>query len=392
LLATVVVLLLPGMANAGGTGSIEGEVTTDGGTPIADVWACAYPTQGEFAEFCDFTEADGLYSIANLEAGAYKVEFWPESEAPSYVGEFYDDKPYWVEADEVEVKAGLATSGIDAKLAVGATVEGRIDAASLGGPVEHGLICAKAVTDEPIDCTPTDPDGTYVLSGLPAGEYKVEFLPAANLYNLLNQWYDHKSSPQEADLLTLAAGETQTGIDGDLEQGAAVRGNVYSALSGAPLRGIVVCVLFAGEGQPKGCETTSATGGYEAFGNPTGPYQVAFSPEFKEFFGEEIVEGEDDGYPTQYYDGASSLAAGTVLSLVAPEVRAGIDARLRPSKSPPVVFPPVTVPSIVSARVTRPKRAVRCRPGFRKRKIRGKQRCVKTPKHRHGHARHHTQP
>ncbi|HKN45394.1 MAG TPA: hypothetical protein VJW23_15895, partial [Propionibacteriaceae bacterium] len=79
-----------------------------------------------------------------------------------------------------------------------------------------------------------------------------------------------------------------------------------------------------------------------------------------------------------------------MLSLVAPEARAGIDARLRPSKSSSEIFPPAAAHAIIEAPVSRPKRAVRCRPGFRKHKVRGKQRCIKTHRHKHrrGHARH----
>ena len=380
-LCTLALLGFPALASAVGTGAIEGEVTGPGGSPVDEAWACAYLVSGEeFEEDCDFTEGDGLYSIGGLAAGSYKVEFWSESVSPSYVGEYYDDKAYWEEADEVGVVEGAATTGIDAQLDEGATIEGRIDAASVGGPVEHGLACAQAPTEEPIACARTDLDGTYVLAGLPADEYKVEFLAAANLYNLLNQWYDHKPSPAEADFLTLAAGDARTGIDADLEPGAVIRGTVYSAVNGAPLEGIGVCVLSADADGVRGCELTSHTGSYEIFGLGTSSYRVAFSPEFGGVFGE-----EDDGYPTQYYDNTSDLAAASVLSLVAPEVRSGIDAHLLPDHSPRAVLPSAALPAAVVNPQVRSKPALRCRPGFHKRKVRGKQRCVKV----HRHKRHH---
>src|SRR6478672_9849662 len=193
-------------ASNGGTGAIEGEITAEGGGPLAEVWACAYLAQGEeFEENCDFTGSDGVYAIHGLEAGEYKVEFWSEATEPSYVGEYYDNKPFWEEADEVEVEEGVAAPGIDAELAEGATIEGEIRAASAGGLLGEAaaVVCAQRLSGEPVGCALTRSDGTYVLPSLPADEYKVQFTPATNIYNLLNQFYDHKPTFAEADPLVV---------------------------------------------------------------------------------------------------------------------------------------------------------------------------------------------
>ncbi len=384
---------------AQGSGSITGELTDSADAPVSDVWACAYGLQsGNFEEHCDLTDGDGIYSIAGLAAGRYKVEFGAESESPSYVAEFYDNKPYWNEADEIEVAEGIATEGIDAQLAAGAVVEGTIRAASAGGPVKYGLACAKTPEGIPVGCAQTNRDGTgdgtYALLGLPPAEYGFEFLPASNLYNLLNQWWDHKFDPADADHLTLTAGEIRTGIDADLEPGGVIRGTVYSAVDGSPLAGIPWCVLAyeeaAGEYRPAECWRTTKTGSYESFGLWTDSYVVAFSLETKEFFPEE--EGEADGYLTQYYDGASSAATAKVLPLVAPEERSGIDAYIWPDHLPQTVPPPASsgVPNGLSVLpIAKKKRTLRCRAGFRKRKVMGKQRCVRIHRHKHHSSRSH---
>jgi hypothetical protein len=181
-----------------GTGRIEGEVTAQGGTPLTEVWACAYLAQSEeFQEHCDFTGSDGIYAVKGLKAGEYKVEFSPEETEPSYVGEFYDDKPFWEEADEVEVVEGVATTGIDAELAEGATIEGQVDAVSAGGPVD-AAVCAHLPTGELGGCALTRPDGSYTLPGVPPGEYKISFTPDSFRYNLLGQFYDHMRESSEA--------------------------------------------------------------------------------------------------------------------------------------------------------------------------------------------------
>jgi hypothetical protein len=393
-LTAFAILASAASASNGGTGGIEGEITVEGGGPLAEVWTCAYLAQSEgFEENCDFTGSNGLYSIDGLKAGEYKVEFWPEATEPSYVGEYYDDKPFWEEADEVEVEEGVAKTGIDAELAEGATIEGEVRAALLGGPLgdADAVVCASLPSGEPAGCALTRSNGTYVLSGLPAGEYKVAFVPDSSTYNLLNQFYDHKREPAEADPLDVAAGETKTGIDADLEMGAEIHGTVYSAASGTPIPRALACALFLEEAEEawslSGCARTSNTGSYEIFGLPSTSYKVVFSPEFKEFFGEEVFEHEDDGYFKQYFDRKPTLAEASQLDIAAPEVRTGIDGFLQPEH--PATFPvaPVAKPVIVSTRSPRRTRS-RCRPGFRKKKVNGKQRCVKVHK-RHRHRRHH---
>ena len=261
-----VALLVPPAAGAA-TGTIEGTVVGPGETPIAEVWACAYRIQGDVVVTrCDSASADGAYSLTNLSAGEYTVEFWSEATEPSYLGELYDDKSFWEEADEVEVLEGAVTSGIDAELAEAATIRGVVNAASVGGPVEDALVCAQLLTGEPVGCTLTESDGSYTLPGLSPDEYKVQFIPGFPTYNLLNQFYDHESTWDDADPLALATGETKTGIDADLEAGAEVRGTVYSAATGAPASEVGVCALFMEEGGEewllRECVPTSNAGTY----------------------------------------------------------------------------------------------------------------------------------
>lgn len=384
--------LFASAATAAGTGSIEGDIAAEGGGPLAGVWACAYLAQSEeFEENCDFTGSNGIYTIHGLKAGEYKVEFWSEATEPSYVGEYYDDKRFWEEADEVDVEEGIATTGIDAELAEGATIEGEVRAALLGGPVGSAdvAVCASLPSGEFGGCALTRSNGTYVLSGVPAGEYRVAFAPDSSTYNLLNQFYDHKREPAEADLLDVTAGETKTGIDADLETGAEIDGTVYSAASGAPIPRALACALFLEEAEDEwlfsGCVRTSNAGSYAIFGLPSMSYKVVFSPELKEFFGEEIFEHEDDGYFKQYFDRKATLAEANPLDVTAPEVRTGIDGFLQPEH--PASFPVAPIAKSVIASVRSPHRArLRCRPGFRKKKVGGK-RCVKV--HKRKHKRHH---
>lgn len=379
-------------ASNGGTGGIEGEITAEGGGPLAEVWTCAYLAQSEgFEESCDFTGSNGLYSIDGLKAGEYKVEFWPEATEPSYVGEYYDDKPFWEEADEVEVEEGVATTGIDAELAEGATIEGEVRAALLGGPLGEAdaVVCASLPSGEPAGCALTRSDGTYVLPGLPTGEYQIHFTPSSS-YNLLNQAYDHKSELAEPDALAIAAGETKTGIDADLETGAEIHGTVYSAATGAPLSKKRVCALFFESvletWWPRICVPTSSSGKYELYALWSDDFKVVFSADYHEIFGEGPTE--EDGYATQYFDDKATLAAADLLSLTPPDLLTGVDGHLQPKPAVSISMPSFVFPLIATPPERSRKVRLRCRPGFRRKKVSGKQRCVKVHK-RHRHRRHH---
>jgi hypothetical protein len=371
----------PGAADAAGSGGIEGEVVGPGSAPLAEVWACASPAHDEgLEERCDLTDSSGTYLISSLTAGDYKVEFLPELTGPSYVGEFYDDKPTWEAADTVAVGEGVVVTGIDAELAEAATIEGEVRAASSGAPVERALVCAQVPAGPPGGCVTTRPDGTYTLPGLPAGEYKVQFLPNTFVYNLLSQFYDHKSSFAEADALTVAAGETKTGIDADLEAGAVIRGATYSALTGAALSGIRVCVLFpeGGEWRPLQCLPTGGGGQYVFMGLAANSYKVVFSVELWELFGTGFFAAEPDGYLTQYFNRKATLGAADPLTLSPPTVRSGVDGLLQPEVN--------RGPTLLLGRVgSRPRPLPRkhCRPGFKPKRVAGKKRCVKIRKHHH---------
>ena len=55
-----------------------------------------------------------------------------------------------------------------------------------------------------------------------------------------------------------------------------------------------------------------------------------------------------------------------------------------PPTDPPVVLPPVTQPPVTQPPVFTPSKPLKCKKGFRKKKVRGKLKCVKVKRHRKG--------
>jgi Carboxypeptidase regulatory-like domain len=377
-LSAVFMVVAPA-ANAA-TGSIAGTVT-DAATaePIEGVKACAESTdESSFA--CGLTETDGTYFIGGLEPGEYKVWFSSEGR---HVFEYYDGAASWSDADPVAVLSGTKTVEIDADLQPTAAIEGTVLATADGLGVEEVEVCAyplSAAEENFLECAETDSGGAYAINGLAPGSYRIEFWTGWTGRNLAYQFYDRRSRFAEADVVSLAEGERKSGVDADLAPGASISGNVSALATGLPLEEIRVCSIEAANGSLATCTWTNEQGNYTLRLLPGGSYKVVFSPELWEFFPGQAFPGEDDdGYPTQFWNNQPVLAAASVLSLGTGGGVGGISARLgAPAAAPPSVAPIVKPPA---------RKRKKCRHGFKRKKVKGKVRCVRIHK-RHRQRRH----
>jgi hypothetical protein len=369
-LALAALLCLAALAPAAASaGSISGTVTDTGtAEPIEGVEVCAYMEEEAEEEWdygCGWTEADGSYAIPSLEPGNYFVEFWG--------GELGYSTKYF---EGIAVASGDTV--LDAELALRATITGTVLATEDGLPVEEVEVCAvDIVWNEYANCAWTGSDGTYSLP-LYEGEFKVEFWPGPSGRNLALQFYDHHDRWDDATVLSLGEGESVPGVDADLAPGATLSGHVSDA-SGKPLDEIRVCSIYAPTGQLWICGWTRESGDYSIRFHSAGDYKAVFSPELREFF--PGAEPEGDGYPTEFWDNQTTLAAANLIPLSPGQTAGGINAMLGAPPAPPPAVTPVVKPPIVHKH--------RCRRGFKKKRIKGKVRCVKVRKHRK-HRKHRT--
>ena len=167
-------------------------------TPIVGALVIAIPTKHGQAYF-DFTDPFGNYRITNIKPGEYVVLAW----APGYLGEFYDNVRDWKSATRIEVKSNEVIEGID--FALGKAEEGPYH---IRGVVRRGMgqnrrpvygavvyafragkLAGSAVTDE---------NGEFVMTGLPAGRYKIK----ASGVGMMTSFYGGttEEAAQEVDL------------------------------------------------------------------------------------------------------------------------------------------------------------------------------------------------
>jgi hypothetical protein len=272
--------LRSGTAIAGQTGSSYVVQSADKGTSLS----------------CQVTAAnsDGQYTISGLPSGSYRVAFYPE-EGGNYLVQYFNGKSAEGEANPVSVTAGSETSGINAAVAPGGEITGRVTGAG-GTPLMNVEASAHSTTGGYGGEAYTNANGEYTIAGLPSGSYTVVFSPA-NESGYITQYYNGKSSEGEAEAIGVSAGSQTAGINAALQpasSGGQITGRVTSAAHGTPLQGVEVS---AEKSDGYGSALTNANGEYTISGLTNGSYIVTFSP------------ASGTNYLTQYYENKSTSGA-----------------------------------------------------------------------------------
>jgi len=380
-LALLAALVLAAAAAAAEPGGIKGTVTGEGAGGLENVEVCAYPVPGEEEGECVTTQAGGAYEITGLAAGHYKVEFFPFGTA-NFARQFYMGAESWEVATPVAVAAGAVTPAIDATLAKGAKISGRVTVAATGLPLKNAEVCAEGLGAIGFECSTTNASGEYTVEKLGAGQWDVYFFPS--VAGLVPQVYLNRELDEAPVPVAVTAAGTATGINAALKPGGQIAGTVRLAATNAPLSGVRVCLTEAGLLESLGCLTSPASGGYRFTNLLAGSYKIVFSAAASEFPDANPIS---DAYPTQWWDGQTTFAGATPIVVTPQATVLGINALLGPPAAPAPSPPAAAVPVATKVVKAKPKK-VNCRRGFAKRKVKGKARCVKV--HRAvRHRKHH---
>jgi len=174
-----------------------------------------------------------------------------------------------------------------------------------GGVLEEVWVCAENVEEEEgYGCDKTRADGTYEITGLPAGEYIVEFWTEGTY---VTQYWEEANSRVKATPVVVTAGDVTPGIDAELERSASIGGTVTAAATGAPVQYVEACASL---GEFERCGWTNSLGEYTIFGLYEGSWNVYFY----------TYEAEADVVSAPY--------AGGPVPLAAKEAKTNIDAAL----------------------------------------------------------------
>ncbi len=192
-------------------GRIAGKVTAAaGGAALAGIEVCAGNTAPEVESFgCGETDASGEYLVTGLADGSYKVGF-QSTRSAGYISQFYSGKSTYGSADEVTVSKEATTEGIDAAMVQGGRISGVVTVAGTGKPLSEAFVCALNFSEEVFACAESETDGAYTITGLPEGNYDVEFFAGTGFEA---EFFDEAFSLEEATAVHAAPGSARTGIN-----------------------------------------------------------------------------------------------------------------------------------------------------------------------------------
>ncbi|HEY5111018.1 MAG TPA: carboxypeptidase regulatory-like domain-containing protein [Acidimicrobiales bacterium] len=264
--------------------AISGVVTDSNGTGLKSVCVQALSVGGSYA--FGFTASNGAYTMV-VAPGSYTVSFincGPGSFASQYYNDTPSGTPTSVGATWLNVTAVTPASGINAVLAAGATISGKVTGSDGVGLAN---VCVYASTASgSYGTATTGSDGTYTVSGLAPGTYTLEFSIGCGVSG--------NYATQDSGAITVTSSTSSvTGINAVMTAGATISGTVTDS-SNAPLSGICVDALNA-SGIVVDTATTGSDGTYTMTGLASGSYHVQFS------------SGCGSGsYATQFYNATST--------------------------------------------------------------------------------------
>jgi len=288
----------------GSGGTISGHVyQSDGTTPVEGAWVHAELIDGWWGRGTT-TYSDGSYTITGLVTGEYHVEAYAEG----YVREYYDGVYDYAQATPVSVTMPDDTPDIDFTLDLGGTISGHVYQSDGTTPIEGAEVYADLIDGGYGRGANTAPNGSYTITGLVTGQYRVR----AYAEEYIEEYYDSVYDYNEATPVSVTMPDDTPNIDFTLDSGGTISGHVYQSDGTTPIEGVWVYAELVGGGYGMGA-TTASDGSYTITTLRTGQYRVRA-------YAEEYIE--------EYYDGVYDYSEATPVSVTMPDDTPDIDFTL----------------------------------------------------------------
>ena len=215
--------------------TISGRVfDAESGGPLAGAWIDAQ-LDGGGGGFGTGADEEGRYALQALPPGRYIIQ--AELRSEGYAATYFNDKPSYDRADVIDIAGREDVTDVHFGLSIGGTISGTVLDVATGIPVVGVEISASHEETGAWSGTRTDSDGRYVLRGLGAGEYRIQFGPEQGY---LVQYFRNQPIWDDADLAVVRDREDVDGINFGLLLGANVSGRIMDGATGLPIRGMDV--------------------------------------------------------------------------------------------------------------------------------------------------------
>jgi hypothetical protein len=200
--------------------TVSGTVTSVGGAPAGDVCVTAVGgTVGQLHDVGDTsTASDGTYVLSGLPAVGVRLNFADCGNPSTHIAQWWSGAADYASAATIPLNGGSDITGIDVTLAPTGSIIGTVTD-TLGQPLEGVCVQASRATGGATVILTTDSSGDYTL-GVPAGDYRVQFVDCRDTPQLAGQWYPGVATSAAAQLVTVTAGLPTSGIDAVMVTGA----------------------------------------------------------------------------------------------------------------------------------------------------------------------------
>jgi hypothetical protein len=248
----------------GAGGAVSGTIRTDTGLPVsgAEVFVIPASGSGSFYGGFDETNAAGYYKISGLAPGDYYVCYSAlPTDGLGSVDDCYRAHDRDFPGTVITVRAGRTVRHLDVVLATGGSIRVTVhdthgnplvgvDAVAVGrcsrsAPCQVLPLFSRTRLVDAAASQLTGPDGTVVLSGLPAGDYAICLFGYAAAAPADDSPTGYTDTCNGTAFTVSVSNHRTTAVTRTMAQGGAVSGTITDA-GGHPLAGVVVHVGHSG--------------------------------------------------------------------------------------------------------------------------------------------------
>jgi|GEM_PF-2937694 len=269
---------LPGSGSVSGTvyDVNTGDVITDAFLELSSIGG-GNPGGGWWNHYNAVTDDEGNYSFDNVETGEYILS----AEADGYLVSFFDGAANPEEAtvividEDSQFEADMNLTPL-VFYAVSGTVMDYVNEVPLAEAAVRAMMPGTGCNQWAVVESITDEDGNYSME-VPQGDYifVAEFGQQVPGGDMMRQFYDHKQSPANADVVTVS--EDLTGIDFDLALQEVYDNSISGTISvdgNVPENPVLVAAVAGGGNHWEAACVTDMFGNYILENLPEGDYYI----------------------------------------------------------------------------------------------------------------------
>jgi len=307
--------------------SIHGKVTLPAGVSLSDGTVQVRLTRASDGGGVAATTVlpDGTYSFGSLRPIAYRVAF--VAQRLPVLDEWWEDAPDEASSTPVTLAVG-EDRALDATLAPAASISGRVWIPSgLGSTAAGVTVTAYSAANTVARTTATAADGTYTVTGLPAGAYRLRF--SSDTLPVAAEWWNNAADYASAAPIAVRVLQVRSGFNAYLDRPSSISGRVTLPPGVVAGAGQIHVDAYSPAREVVGTAAVRADGTYAIRGLMPGTYRLLF-------------RADDLPVAYEWWQDRPSFASASDLVLGVREAREGVDAVLEraASLSGTVTLPP----------------------------------------------------